>query len=170
MNWKFWTWFRPRLLTTAKPLTFIGDGRWTFFIQLDGDDAVMRPVQGRKLSATWFGGNTDPHDDGRTASGVMTRGNPDLLGCSLPMQVSNERKVIQCAGSPIVNVPWGTQVTVTVGNASLTMPLIDVGPARWTTDAIDLTRAAFTKFAPVRHGTFRVESVRIHGGAKFRYA
>lgn len=168
MKWKFWQWFsRSSASVAAKRRTFAGDGTWPFIVRIDGADALLLPHQGRKMTATHFGGDNDPHDDGRTASGVMTRGNPGLLGISLPMQTSNGRTVSQCAGSPIVNVPWGTAITVSARDTKLTAPLIDVGPAKWTTDSLDLTRAAFIRFTPLRYGYFRVDSVRIHGGAQY---
>lgn len=169
MNWKFWTWFTRRTAPSVanERRVFTGDGTWPFYVTIDGDDAVMRATLGRKLTATWFGGDDDKHDDGRTASGIMTRGNPGLLGCALPMQISNGVKVHKCAGSPIHNIPYGAQITVTAGNVTLTAPLIDVGPAKWTSDSVDLTQAAFRKFSPLHRGSFRVDSVRIHDGAKY---
>ena len=38
-----------------------------------------------QAAATWFGGDDDPEDNGQTASGVPTKGNPTLLGCALPL-------------------------------------------------------------------------------------
>ena len=38
-----------------------------------------------RAAATWFGGDDDPGDNGQTASGVLTRGHPSLLGCALPL-------------------------------------------------------------------------------------
>ncbi|MBP7949028.1 MAG: hypothetical protein KA004_05185 [Verrucomicrobiales bacterium] len=166
MNWKFWTWF-IRQAAAKERRTFAGDGTWPFCVILDGDDAVLMPVRGRQMLATWFGGDNDPDDSGETASGVRTRGNPSIMGCALPMQISNGRQVSKCAGSPIVNIPWRTMVTVTAGGVTLKVPLIDVGPAKRTADSLDLTQAAFKKFAPLRQGEFKVDSVRIHGGAKY---
>ena len=46
----------------------------------NGDDLVVS-----RAAATWFGGDSDPGDNGQTASGVPTKGNPSLLGCALPL-------------------------------------------------------------------------------------
>jgi len=167
VNLKFWTWFSRKAAMKAKRRTFAGDGSWPFYIAIEGEDAIMLPIQGRITTATWFGGDNDPHDDGRTASGIPTRGNPDLMGCALPMQISNGVRVKKCEGSPIVNIPWRTMATVTALGKSVKVMLVDVGPAKWTTDSLDLTRAAFAKFAPLRQGSIRIESVRLHGAAKF---
>src|SRR5579859_6774040 len=45
-----------------------------------GDDLVVP-----RTAATWFGGDSDPGDNGETASGVPTKGHPALLGCALPL-------------------------------------------------------------------------------------
>lgn len=45
-----------------------------------GDDLIITNAH-----ATWFGGDSDPEDNGETASGVNTRHNPGLLGCALPL-------------------------------------------------------------------------------------
>lgn len=167
MNWKFWTWFSRKAAIAEKRKTFAGDGSWPFYVSIEGDDAVLIPIQGRKMLATWFGGDNDPNDSGNTASGIKTKGNPSLIGCALPMSY-----IAACAGSPIPKLPWNTLVTVSGRNhwdnepKALTVPLIDIGPNKRTGKTIDLTLAAFTKFAPLRQGVFQAETIRIHGGAK----
>ena len=148
---------------------------WSFSVIVHGDDLCVE-----NTTATWFGGAKDPNDKGDTASGVKTKGNPDLLGCSLPMNYTGPdlatRKAV--GGSPIPMLPWGlkrdgspnpngTQVIVTCMSRSLTLPLIDIGPARWARDGIDLTQAAFVRFGgSLRTGVIPV-SYRIIGGAKY---
>lgn len=148
---------------------------WSFSVVVHGDDLCVE-----KTTATWFGGASDPMDSGDTACGVSTKGNPDLLGCALPMNYTGPdiatRKAV--SGSPLPMLPWGlksngtekpggTQVIVTCQSRSRTLPLIDIGPARWTRNGIDLTQAAFVRFGgSLRAGVIPV-SYRIIGGAKF---
>src|SRR5437763_6041987 len=51
-----------------------------FPVVRNGDDLLVP-----RAAATWFGGDADPGDNGQTASGVPTKGNPTLLGCALPL-------------------------------------------------------------------------------------
>lgn len=133
---------------------------WSFTAEIDGDDIVLNNV-----TATWFGGDNDPLDNGETASGVMTKGNPDVMGCALPVVPTHP----STAGSPLAfspRIPWKTQVQVSTADKSVVVPLIDNGPAKSARDAIDLTVAAFKHFAPIEKGVINV-SVRIIGAAKY---
>lgn len=149
---------------------------WSFSVIVEGNDLVVK-----NTTATWFGGDNDPHDNGETASGVRTKGNPAILGCSLPMDYQGKHKptVKAVGGSPIPMLPYGvfangkerpggTRVIVTSGSASITVPLIDIGPAKWARDGIDLTIAAFKLLAggSIKRGVIPV-SYRILGGARF---
>lgn len=140
-----------------KTLTLTGDGSWGFVAVVDGDDLVVRGAQ-----ATWFGGADDPEDNGETASGVSTKRRPDIQGCALPLNYG------PCAGSPIPKLPWGTRVEVThlASLATITVPVIDLGPSRGTGHAIDLTVAAFKMFAPLNTGKTDVD-YRIICGARY---
>jgi hypothetical protein len=146
--------------------TFVGDATWPWVVVIDGDDARIIPRQGRKLSASWFGGNDDPLDNGETASGILTKGNPMLKGCSLPMRISNKHTVKSCHGSPIQNLPWRTIVKVRKGDKTISIPLIDVGPAKYAGEVLDLTQAAFAEFAAKKAGIVSVDEITIIGGAK----
>lgn len=159
MNLKFWTWFRRK---PAAQKTFAGDGSWPFYVRLDGDDAVLVAIQGRPMLATWFGGDADPLDSGDTASGVKTKGNPNILGCALPMNY-----IAACAGSPIPKLPWKTQVYVEAKGRALTVPLIDIGPNKRTGKTIDLTLAAFGHFAYPSRGVIQADTIQIIGGARY---
>jgi hypothetical protein len=133
---------------------------WSFEAFVDGDDIVVE-----NATATWFGGDDDPDDNGETASGVRTAGNPDCMGCALPV-VGHHGST---KGSPLAftpRIPWHTKVIVTVGDKSITVPLIDNGPAKWANDAIDLTQAAFKEFAPLKQGMLKNVSFRVVGGAR----
>jgi hypothetical protein len=148
---------------------------WSFSVMVVGDDLIVE-----NTTATWFGGDNDPLDKGETASGVLTKGHPDLLGCSLPMDYQGPDAATRRAvgGSPIPMLPWGitphgkpipggTNVIITFNNNSLAVPLIDNGPARFTKDGIDLTQATFIKLGGhLRQGVIPV-SYRVLGGAKF---
>lgn len=132
-----------------KPL--VGDGTWGWQAILDGGDIVCRGVL-----ASHFGGDDDPMDSGLTASGVPTRGNPQLLGCALPLRDMGEPNT---DGSPLPKMPWfmGVRVWCPETNRSLVVPLIDLGPAKWTGHAIDLTKEAFRRLGvPLARGVIRV--------------
>lgn len=135
---------------------------WCFSVRIDGDDLVCDDC-----TATWFGGDDDPLDNGQTASGIPTAGNPELLGCALPV-VPNHPST---AGSPLAfrpRIPWKTCVEVTHKGRTLTVPLLDNGPAKSAQDAIDLTQAAFRHFAPIKQGILRGVSFRVLGAAKYQ--
>jgi hypothetical protein len=90
-------------------------------------------------TASWFGGDNDPDDDGQTASGLVTKGNPTLMGCALPIPTC-----AATAGSPLPKLPYlSTFVEVMANGKTITVPLIDVGPALDQNRPIDLTVAAF---------------------------
>jgi rare lipoprotein A (peptidoglycan hydrolase) len=95
--------------------------------------------------ASWFGGKSDPDDDGSTASGIMNDGSdPNLMGCALPMAISNGQLVKACIGSPFPPLPYkSTMVKITANWITITVPLIDCGPAFDENRCIDLTVAAF---------------------------
>lgn len=127
--------------------------------------------------ATWFGGNNDPDDDGETASGINTKDNPDVMGCALPIPTCDTTKQ-----SPLPILPykdtlieiWARDYSTpdnTTGFSytirTITVPLIDVGPALDTNHAIDLTIAAFQKLGgDIAKGRLEV-AYCIKGAAKY---
>lgn len=137
-----------------------GDGTWGWVAEVDGEDIVIRDA-----TASWFGGDDDPQDSGETASGVLTKGHPDLVGFALPMDFGKSCPGTE--GAPLPRLPWNTPVTVSLGDVSVTGPLIDLGPAKSAKHQVDLTQAAFRKFAPLSQGLVHGVTVRIRGaGAK----
>jgi hypothetical protein len=130
------------------------DPRFDFVVEVDGADLVVR-----QTVATWFGGANDPEDNGETASGISTIKRPNIQGCALPMNYG------PCAGSPIPKLPWGTKVEVTHNGKIITVPVIDLGPARDTGHAIDLTVVAFEQFAATAVGKIMVD-YRILGATR----
>jgi hypothetical protein len=131
---------------------------WTFSAETDGDDIVVS-----NTTATWFGGDSDPLDNGETASGTMTKRNPFCMGCALPMLP----QVKSTADSPIPKVPWGTLVEVTGNGKTIVIPVIDNGPACSAGDGIDLTVHAFKALGvSLKTGVVKV-SYRILGGAQY---
>lgn len=139
--------------------------RYPWAVLVEGDDLVVRGEE-----ATWFGGSNDPMDDGRTASGVSTKANPHLLGCSLPMDLGPLAKHNPCEGSPLPKLSWFTKVLVTNRDTatSVTVQLIDLGPSAppVATAAIDLTQAAFVALGgDLKAGRLPVD-FRIVGAAK----
>lgn len=150
-------WLRKLLGMKSEPKTLHGDGTWGFAVLVDGNDLVVRNAK-----TTWFGGANDPQDNGETASGISTKKRPEVMGCAIPMSFG------PCKGSPLPRVPWGTKVEVKhlASGKTITVPVIDLGPARSTGNALDLTPAAFKHFAPLAVGKFTVD-YRIPGGAKY---
>lgn len=142
-------------------------GIWT----LEGEDLVIR-----EATATWFGGDNDPDDNGDTASGVKTKGNPTIMGCALPVcwwhpstrQSPCGWKRVPIAGvGKLPSIPWHTEVEVSGMDVKrgerkiVRVELIDNGPAQWTAKAIDLTQEAFRQFAPTKVGTLYGMEVRV---------
>lgn len=133
----------------------------------DGDDLVIL-----NAVVTCFGGTNDKMDSGETASGVSTK-NPKTLGCALPRRYKGRSKAQLAAlgGSPIpASLPFKTPITFTYEDKSISCNFIDIGPARWTGNAGDLTVAAAKKFNPnATANNFKIKGVtiRIPGGANY---
>lgn len=130
---------------------YMGDGTWGWGCFIDGPDLVIQHA-----SATAFGGDSDPMDNGTTASGFNTKGRPGLVACSLPMQNDTLKDKVHgyvLRGSPVPRMPFGlnpdglgnkdgARVNVTflsTGKTISLIPVIDIGPAKWAGDQIDLT-------------------------------
>lgn len=145
-----------------------GDGTWPWNAYVDGADIVV--VNAR---ATCFGGGNDPQDNGETASGLSTKMNPAYVGCALPMAYTGASKALRAAlgGSPIPKIPWRTPIEIICAATGkmVTAKLIDLGPAKRTGNAIDLTVAAARYFNP--HATAMSFELRCHfripGGAQY---
>jgi hypothetical protein len=140
-----------------------GDGSFSFVARIDGDDLVVENVK-----CTHFGGSDDPMDDGRTASGLNTKDDPNILGCALPMDKAGTPKT---DGSPIPFLKYIETLVVVKNRTSsktATVPLIDLGPSKFANSqaAIDLTKAAFAALgADPSAGVIRVD-YRVLNGAK----
>lgn len=156
----------PPVATQRPGVVLKGDGTWPWTAEIDGEDIVVRNAR-----ATCFGGSNDPQDSGETASGISTKGNPSLMACSLPMNYQGPHAPTKraLAGSPLPIVPWKTIVRVTSGGTSIDVPVIDLGPAKYTGNPIDLTIAAARQFNPTASATnFSMRcDFRILGGAKY---
>lgn len=137
-----------------------GDGQWGFRVIVDGDDLLVENAR-----ATWFGGD-DPEDSGETASGVMTKGHPDILGCALPIQGFR-----QTDGSPMPHLPWFTTVRVYCPrtNKHVEVPLIDLGPSKppRARAQIDLTKATFRALGVLPKNGELFCRYRVIGGARY---
>lgn len=141
-------------------------GEWGFTIRTEGNDLIM--PMGR---ATCFGGDSDPQDDGSTASGISTRLHGDIAAVSLPMNGErwpNGSKAFHAAldGSPLGRLPWLTLVDVTIGTQTETFPVIDLGPGKRTGNALDLTKTAARHFVRNANAVNFAQSCsyRIRGG------
>ncbi len=148
---------------TQGRVVLIGDGSFTFKVVVDGDDLLVENVR-----ATWFGGKDDNYDNGHTASGVLNNqdGLSTPLGCALPIPGGHAT-----SGTPFPKLPWKTQVRVfNIHTArTITVPLIDIGPAKppAANAALDLTQSAFAALGGNKKaGSIRV-NYRVIGGAKF---
>ena len=135
------------MMDTSKMTILRGDGSWPWNAWIDGNDIVV--VNAR---CTAFGGANDPQDNGETASGLSTKMNPSFVGCALPMNYEGTGKALLAAlgGSPIPKIPWRCQVVVTevATGKQITAKVIDLGPAKKTGNALDLTVAAARLFNP----------------------
>jgi len=158
-------------MDTSDNIILRGDGSWPWNAFIDGDDITVVGCRG-----TCFGGGNDPQDDGSTASGVSTKLDPGIVGCALPLAYTGSSPALLKAlgGSPIPKVPWKTQVEVTrlSDGKKVTVELIDLGPAKYTGNAIDLTIAAARLFDPhASASNFELQcSYRILGAAKYAAA
>ncbi len=153
------------LRPVENPIKVDGAGRlstdvagWEWLVpQVHGNDLVVSAAL-----CTWFGGPHDTQDTGETASGVVnTRRQTDYRGCSLPM--NGFRRSKNTLGSPLPRFRWLTPVEVTcvdpdLEDRQITLELIDLGPARATRHAIDLTEPAFNALgAASSRGVVRVD-------------
>ena len=176
------SWFAPKPapLPIGKVAYMDVPAKWAHLkIWMDGDDMM---VQG---TATAFGGDNDAMDSGETASGYNTKGHPELLGVALPMRnntLHSKGRGYVLAGSPIPKMPYGilpsgkinqngTFVDVTFPNGVTIpkIPVIDLGPAAWTKDAIDLSVALARKYKPKATANNFGSGIvyRIRGAAKY---
>ena len=145
-----------------------GDGTWPWSAWIDGADIVVLNAK-----TTAFGGDNDDGDNGETASGLSTRMNPNFIGCALPMAHTGNGAALKAAlgGSPIPKIPWRTPVIVTEVSTGrqISAQVIDLGPAKKTGHALDLTVAAARMFNS--HATANnfgtICHYRIPGGAKY---
>ncbi len=157
---------KPTMRDTSDLPILRGDGTWPWSAHIDGDDIIVLGARG-----TCFGGANDPQDSGETASGVSTKRNPRIIGCALPMAYSGQSGALRKAlgGSPIPKMPWCPQVVVSSGGRQLQMQCIDLGPAKYTGNAIDLTIQAARFFNPSASATnFEITcDFRIIGAAKY---
>jgi len=156
------------MIDTSTMTILRGDGTWPWSAWIDGDDIVVVNARG-----TCFGGGNDPQDNGETASGLSTKMNPAFVGCALPMIYTGTGKslLVALGGSPIPKIPWRWPVEITedLTGKCITAKVIDLGPAKKTGNAIDLTIAAARQFNP--HATANNFAIRCHyrirGAAKF---
>jgi len=136
---------------------------------VDGQDIVARGVVG-----TRFGGSDDAMDGGVTASGFELAKHPDKLCASLPMRVVRVRNGVSyefpaTAGSPLPKFLWGTMVRVMSRKTQkvVVAPLLDLGPAIGTNNAIDMSNALVTALGlSLGDGEYLVD-FRVLGGASY---
>lgn len=175
---------KPMIDTSKMVKVETNDPAWDWMnVYIDGEDLVVV-----NTVATAFGGDSDPMDDGSTASGFSTKGHPDLIACSLPMRhdlIHDKKHGFVLKNSPIPNMPFGldskgrdnpsgAHVDLIFSNGLKidNLPVIDLGPANWTEHGIDLTiAAARKKVANATANNFEdVVSYRVRGAAKYASA
>lgn len=68
-----------------------------------------------------------------------------MIGCALPMPAARA-----CRGTPLPQIPWKTIVRVSWGAHTISVPLIDEGPAGGLKSeaVIDLTMGAWRALCP----------------------
>jgi hypothetical protein len=133
-----------------------GSGDWRWTAEVIGNDIV---VQNAKTTA--FGGANDKADSGQTACGFPTKGHPELLGCALPLDgyAHTKREHEALDGTPLPHMDFGltskgadrpngahVEVTDLKSGVQIVVPVIDLGPAKGTGHALDLTEAAARRF------------------------
>jgi hypothetical protein len=136
--------------------TLKGSGDWGWTAEVIGNDIV---VQNSKTTA--FGGANDKADSGQTACGFPTKGHPELLGCALPLDgyAHTKREHEALDGTPLPHMDFGltskgadrpngahVEVTDLKSGVQIVVPVIDLGPAKGTGHALDLTEAAARRF------------------------
>lgn len=134
-------------------------------IEVSGNDII---VSGGIM--TWFGGDSDPEDDGQTASGFSTKANLKSKGCALPKDIGKQFKPTY--GSGIPNVPYLILVEITRSdnpNVKITVPVIDIGPnvSKYPTHYLDVTPEAFKDLGGEINGNPISVTYRIIDGAKY---
>lgn len=158
-----------------------GGPDWKFFVSVDGDDLLLTNVR-----ATCFGGSGDRMDGGGTASGYSTRGHPNLVALSLPMEDHNlydHEHGYVLRDSPIPRMPFGLTADgfdkpdgchcdiefIESGVKVQNVQVIELGPADWTGNAADCTIALARKANPnATANDFEARvNVRIKNAAKY---
>ena len=155
-----------------------GGPGWSWDAEVVGNDIIVR---GAKTTA--FGGDNDKTDSGETASGFPTKGHPDLMGCALPLAGYAKNSADRAAldGTPLPHMPFGltskgadnpdgahVEVSDPATGRRTIVPVIDLGPAKDTGHALDLTVAAAQLFkANATANNFEMKlDYRIINGAK----
>ena len=133
-----------------------GKGDWGWTAEIIGNDIV---VQNAKTTA--FGGGNDKGDSGGTACGFPTKGHPELMGCALPLggYAHTAKEHDSLDGTPLPHMEFGltnkgsdrpsgahVEVTDLKSGVQIVVPVIDLGPAKGTGNALDLTEAAARRF------------------------
>lgn len=131
----------------------LNDG-WAFHVERDGKDLVY------EARGTCFGGDSDPDDNGITACNFNTRIYKDSAIVALPMDGRAFQTPIQAFhkaldGSPVPRLAFGavcrleqlddTGRVIEAGE----YPALELGPAKWTGNGVDLTKAAAQDFDPL---------------------
>lgn len=133
---------------------------YDFTVAADGDDLVIRHG-----TATRFGANDDPEDNGVGAWGFPVRQHPEYLGISLPIR----GHAGGLTDSPVPHLPGGIAVKVYSAKTgkSVFAHLVDIGPSRFTGRAADLMNSVVTALGlTLADGVYPVD-LRVIGGAKY---
>lgn len=185
-----WSKYNPdiREQATAPPRNLLAASAvspWAFSVAVHGQDLVMLDGRG-----TCFGGDSDPQDNGATASGFNTLAHLDSPLLALPMRGQSYPFLSPAEHAALDNAPWPRMPWMTVAEVAL-MPadlkgqpwevvetaivdwlpvaLGDLGPGRRTGNAADVTPPAARHFNPKATAVnFAAQFVvRVRGGARF---
>ena len=137
--------------------------QWPYTFRVDGDDLVVDDIVITCFGGNGDGTNSDPQDNGISASQIDTVNN-SILAVALAidsrlfsgMYVRDPEGYAALLGAPFPLMPWGTQVAVTINGKTYTPPdgLQDLGPGYGASSpgephALDLSVPAAQIFQPL---------------------
>jgi hypothetical protein len=111
-----------------------------------------------------YNGSIDKGDNGLGYFGYNTR-DKSLIGVSLPIPVIDESIGSHKLASVMEEIKTGKyKVRVTHNNISIIAKIVDIGPAVWTHNAIDLTYGAVRALGIVDNSTVTYSILGPNGG------
>lgn len=169
------------------PVPAIPAPDWPYGFTIDGEDLVVNDIVITCFGGNGDGTNSDPQDNGITASGLNTNSTPvDAVSIAMDsrqfpgMQKRDQAGYAALLGAPFPRIPWGTPVEVTIGGFTYTPArgIQELGPGLHASKpgephGLDLSTIAarhFRPFATLNYLSRYFEergSFRVIGGAKW---